>query len=240
MPEGVSIHLCVIKQKKMTPLKSTLFASLIGFFISQNVNAQTHDWKHDRKIAVLTGLSQALVVRGFNIEANYIHNRLIFDYSHGASLDFDKNLVTDELKAQGVVVHMPFSTGIGVGYRFTEWLNLRVEPKWHRFEFYYDGEDQNSANRIATDKNNFSVGLGLYTFLQPFKKKENLLKGLTIAPSIRFWPMVSSSFTNNKFTYQNKNTGKQEELKTLASGVGFTPLIINISIGYTFNLKKKN
>ncbi len=224
----------------MTQLKKIVILCLIFIAFAQHATSQIQDWKRDRKIAVLTGLSQALVVRGFNIEANYIHNRLIFDYSHGTSLDFDKNLVTDELNAQGVVVHMPFSTGFGVGYRFTEWLNLRVESKWHRFEFYYEGEAQTTTNRIATDKNNFSVGLGLYTFLQPFKKKQNLLKGLTIAPSIRFWPTVSSSFTDNKFTYQNKNTGNEEELKTLASGVGFTPLIINISIGYTFNLKKTN
>lgn len=221
--------------KKNKQITVTAIAFLAIF---QMANAQTQDWKKDRKIAVLFGLTQPLVVRGFNIEANYIHNRFIFDYSHGASLDFNKSLVSDELKAQGVVVHLPFSTGFGIGYRFTEWLNLRVEPKWHRFEFYYDGETQNETNRIAVDANNYSVGLGLYGFFQPFKKKENPLKGITIAPSVRFWPTVASSFTDNKFVYQNKNTGKQEELKTLASGIGFTPLIINISIGYTFNLKK--
>lgn len=222
----------------MTHFKKITTALFFCIAMFQMANAQSYDWKKDRKISVLTGLSQVLLVKGFNIEVNYIHNRLIFDYSHGASIDFDKNLVTDELKAQGVVVHMPFSTGIGIGYRFTPWLNLRVEPKWHRFEFYYDGETQNDANKIASDKNNFSVGLGLYTFFQPFKKKENLLKGLSIAPSIRFWPTVSSSFTDNKFSYQNKNTGKTEELKALASGIGFTPLIINVSVGYTFDLRK--
>lgn len=222
----------------MKNLKIISTIAIVFTTLFQSANAQNSDWKTDRKISVLTGLSQLLIVKGSNIEANYIHNRLIFDYSHGTSLDFDKNLVTDELKVQGVVVHMPFSTGFGIGYRFTEWLNLRVEPKWHRFEFYYDGETQNETNRIAVDANNYSIGLGLYTFFQPFKKKDNALKGITIAPSVRFWPTVASSFTDNKFVYQNKNTGKQEELKTLASGVGFTPLIINVSIGYTFDLRK--
>ncbi|MFN3641055.1 MAG: hypothetical protein ACK4UK_09050, partial [Flavobacterium sp.] len=188
--------------------------------------------------AILFGLTQPLVVSGFNTEANYIHNRLIFDYSHGASLDFRGNLLPDYLKNQGVVVHMPFSTGFGIGYRFTEWLNLRVEPKWHRFEFYYEGKQQNATNRIAVDGNNYSVGLGLYGFFQPFKKKENALKGITIAPSVRFWPTVASSFDNDVYQYENTRTGKIEELKSLASGVGFSPLIFNISLGYTFNLKK--
>ena len=180
-------------------MKQIISLGLLLAFTFPILHAQEQQWKKDKKVAVLFGLSQALVVRGFNVEFNYIHNRLIFDYSHGASLDFDKNLVTNELKAQGVVVHMPFSTGIGIGYRFTEWLNLRVEPKWHRFEFYYDGEDQRKSNLIVSDKNNFSVGLGLYTFFQPFKKKDHFLKGLTIAPSIRFWPTVSSSFDDNRF-----------------------------------------
>jgi hypothetical protein len=79
----------------------------------------------------------------------------------------------------------------------------------------------------------------LYGFLQPFKKKENALKGVTIAPSIRFWPTVASSFDNDVFQYENSRTGQTEELQSLASGIGLTPLIINVSIGYAFNLKKQ-
>ncbi len=222
----------------MKYFQNTILLAFISFAFATVSNAQNSSWKQDRKFAVLFGLTQPLVVSGFNIEVNYIHNRLIFDYSHGASLDFSGNLLPDYLQNQGVVVHMPFSTGFGVGYRFTEWLNLRVEPKWHRFEFYYEGEDQSKGNQIAVDANNFSVGLGLYGFFQPFKNKENALKGITIAPSIRFWPTVASSFDNDVFQYENTRTGQTEELKSLASGVGFSPLIINVSIGYTFNLKK--
>jgi hypothetical protein len=43
---------------------------------------------------------------------------------------------------------MPWTTGFGVGYRLKEWLNVRVESKWHRFEFYYDGESKTSVNEI--------------------------------------------------------------------------------------------
>lgn len=200
--------------------------------------AQQADWKKDRKVSVLFGLSQVLLVSGFNIEGNYIHDRLIFDYSHGVSLDFSENAVTTELKDQGVVVHMPWTTGFGVGYRLKEWVNVRVEPKWHRFEFYYDGEAQNAGNRITAD-NTFSLGLGVYTFFQPFKKREGFLKGFTIAPSVRYWPTLNSTFEDDKYDYENKNTGNVEQIETLDPGIGFTPLVVNVSIGYTFDLKRR-
>lgn len=213
--------------------------SFLFFILSDALHAQNQNtWKNEQRFALVFGLTQPLVVNGFNAEINYIHNRFIFGYSHGVSLDFSGSLLPDYLKDQGVVVHMPFSTGFGVGYRFTEWLNLRVEPKWHRFEFYYEDEKQTSANRVAVDANNYSVGLGLYGFYQPFKNRENGLRGVTLAPSIRFWPTVSSGFKDNRFIYENSRTGQTEELKSLASGIGFSPLIINLSIGYTFNFRR--
>ncbi len=223
----------------MKQLKKTALVMMAIFAGMHSVNAQNTAWKKDKKGAILFGLTQPLIVSGFNVEANYIHNRLIVDYSHGVSLDFSGNLLPDYLQQQGVVVHMPFSTGFGVGYRFKEWLNVRVEPKWHRFEFYYENEAQTAANRIAADGNNYSVGLGMYGFFQPFKKRDNFAKGITIAPSVRFWPTVASSFNDNEFSYQNKQTGQTETLKSLASGVGFSPLIVNVSIGYSFDFKKK-
>ena len=57
-----------------------------------------------------------------------------------------------------------------------------------------------------------------------------------IAPSVRFWPTISSTLEGDRFTYVNKNTGKNEELTTLDPGNGFTPFIINVSVGYSFDL----
>jgi hypothetical protein len=211
--------------------------SLALLFLSESARADGDSWKQDRKAGLVFGLTQPLVLNGFNVEGVYVHNRFIFSYSHGASLDFSGNLLPEYLQNQEVVVHMPFTTGFGVGYRFTEWLNLRVEPKWHRFEFYYEGEAQTAANRIAADARNFSLGLGLYGFFQPFKTNESLLSGIILAPSIRFWPRISSGFDNNRFSYENRRTGNTEELKSLASGMGFSPFIINMSIGYTFKTR---
>lgn len=211
---------------------------LIVAFCSVTIHLQAQDWKTDRRINVLFGLTQPLLVSGFNIEGNYIHNRFIFDYSHGVSLDFSENAVSADLKEQGVVVHMPYTTGFGVGYRFTEWLNLRVEPKWHSFEFYYQGEAQNMDTEI-TSYNTFSLGLGLYGCFYPFKNASSFVNGFMIAPSIRYWPTVSSTLEGNSYSYYNKNTNTTEEITTLDPGIGFTPWVFNISIGYSFNLKKK-
>ncbi len=203
--------------------------------INQNLFSQEHHWKEEIKLGAVFGLTQPIFVSGFNIEGVYIHKRWIFDYSHGHSLNFRGEALTDNLKNQRVEIYMPFTTGFGIGYRFTKWLNLRLEPKWHRFDTYYQGEEINSQNRILRN-NTYSLGLGLYGFFQPFENKSNILKGISIAPSIRFWPTIYSDLKNNEFNYQNKLTGKEEVLNTLDPGFGFTPFIFNISIGYMFNL----
>lgn len=208
----------------------------LGF--SNSTYAQEKNWKEDIQLGALVGLTQPVILSGFNIEAAFIYKRLIFDYSHGSSLNFTGAKLTKELQDQNVEIHIPFTTGFAVGYRFTKWLNLRVQPTWHRFDTYYEGEAFSQNNRILRN-NTVSLGLGLYGFYQPFEKKDNALKGITIAPSVRFWPTISSNLDNDGFKYQNKITGNEEVLKTLDPGVAFTPFIFNISIGYMFDLSKK-
>ncbi len=223
----------------MTGLKKHLIhAIILTTALAGTSKTYAQDWKSEKKINILFGLAQPLFASGFNIEGNYIHNRIIFDYSHGASLHFSGNLVPADLKRQNIAVNEPWTTGFGIGYRLKEWINIRVEPKWHRFEYYYNGEPQNSSNEIIS-YNTFSLGLGLYGSYQPFKKQNNFLKGFLIAPSIRFWPTISSGLKDDKFIYLNKNTNEFEEIKTLNPGTGFTPFVINISIGYSFQFKKK-
>lgn len=215
----------------------TLLKILFTAALCAATQLHAQDWKQDRKINLVFGLTQPLLVKGFNIEGNYIHKRLIFDYSHGISLDFSGSSVTTDMERQHLAVHMPYTTGFGVGYRFTSWLNLRVEPKWHRFEFYYAGEPQNRQSEIASF-NTFSLGLGLYAHFQPFQNQKSFLKGIMLAPSIRFWPTASSTL-KGAYTYNNKVTLAQEEIKTPDPGIAFTPVVFNISIGYSFDLQRK-
>jgi hypothetical protein len=220
----------------MLPKKSPLGKAVLALLmVAASFTAHAQDWKTEKKVNVLFGGSQ-LLVHGFNYELNYIHKRMIFDFSHGVSLLFKDGTVPAELRRQGVAVHMPWTIGFGVGYRLTEWLNLRVEPKWHRFEFYYEN---GMPQRQITSYNTFTLGLGLYGAYRPFKKKENFLKGILIAPSVRYWPKVASTFRDNQFAYNNEHTGTTEIIKTYGPGVGLTPLILNISFGYTFPIKKR-
>lgn len=221
-----------MKNKLNISIKTMLIIVISS--ISLQSNAQ--DWKSEKKVNVVFGLTQPIFAKGFNIEGNYIHKRLIFSYSHGVSLDLAGTTVTPEIREQGVAVHLPYTTGFGIGYRLKEWVNVRIEPKWHRFEFYYDDETQNSSSQI-TAYNTMTIGIGVYGHYQPFKNKTSFLNGIMISPSIRFWPTISSTLEGNSYNYLNKNTGKSEEIKTLDVGPGFTPFIYNISIGYSFGLK---
>jgi hypothetical protein len=203
------------------------------------IGLQAQNWQTEKKINVLFGLSQPLVAHGFNIEFNYIHNRLILDFSQGIGLRFSGNTLPVSLKDQNIEVHMPWTTGFGIGYRFTDWINVRIEPKWHRFEFNYQNQQEYSSNEI-TSYNTFTLGLGIYGSYLPFKKKSNYLKGIMISPSVRYWPTVHSTLPGNDFSYYNETTGSEQNIKTYGPGIQLSSWVVNISIGYSFQMNKKS
>jgi hypothetical protein len=216
--------------------KTNLFNVLL---LILGFSAHAQDWQTEKRFNILFGLSQPLVAHGFNVEFNYIQNRLIFDFSTGVDLTFSGNAIPSSLQQQGVDVHMPWTTGFGIGYRFTDWINLRVEPKWHRFEFYYQNGPQSASSEI-TSYNTVTVGLGLYGCYLPFKKKTNFLRGIMVSPSIRYWPTIHSTLPGNSYSYFNIATESIQQIKTYGPGIKLSPWIVNISIGYSFEFKKKN
>ncbi len=205
----------------------SIFALII--FLNQVGQAQSPTLTN--RVNVLFGLNQPLA-NGFNVEGNLFYKRFAFDYSHGVSLNFSNQMLAGQEKTQQLAVHIPYTTGFGVGYRFNEWFNLRAEPKWHRFELYYEGDAQTIDNRIVA-YNTFSLGIGAYFNWQPFKKQRNFLKGIMVAPSIRYWPRLSTNLPDG-FTYQNRITGQNEALNAMQVGIANTPWIFNVSVGYTF------
>lgn len=214
-----------------------MFILLLATVATARVFAQ-NDGKPDRlysnKFSILAGLIQPTALGGGNIEFNYFTKRLSFDYSHGFTLDPP---VVGDYKDQNVVLHLPYSTGFGVGYRFTSFLDLRFEPKLHSWEVYQKDDEQTEANKIK-DFKTFTLGLGLYYRYFPFKNSKNkFLQGITTSSSIRYWQNVGTTLRNDKFTYANKTTNKDETLKAPNIGLANTPLIINIAIGYTFGGK---
>lgn len=228
----------------MQPItKKILLALLLSSCFSAVLLAQTAEKnifkkKLDTRVNILFGLTQPLLIKGFNIEANLFYKRLVVDYSHGASLNFEGESVVGAAAEQQLVFHLPYSTGFGVGYRLTDWFNLRVEPKWHQYEVYYGGEAQIKENLLKV-YNTFSLGIGAYFNWRPFKKMNNAWSGIMIAPSIRYWPRVSSSLEGDAFSYYNKITAQQEVHEAQEVGVANTPLVINISVGYSFGWPTK-
>ena len=207
----------------------------VVFFLLTSIVAFSQNNKQDfgTQVNLLFGLNQPLI-DGFNIEGNIFHKRLVFDYSHGISLNFEGQSAAAVLTDAGLAAHLPYSTGFGVGYRFTEWLNVRFEPKWHQFELYY--EDDDAETPFAT-YNTTTLGIGVYGMWKPFKNQENFLKGFMVAPSLRYWYNVGSTLENDELTYFNTVTNQEEIHKALNIGVGNTPWIINVSIGYSVDLR---
>ncbi len=209
---------------------------LVTVVIAQSFaqNSDNPELLYSNKFSILAGLIQPTALKGGNIEFNYFTKRVSFDYSHGFSLDPP---VVGAFKDQNVVLHLPYSTGFGVGYRFNSFLDLRFEPKLHSWEVYQKDAEQTVANKIR-DFKTMTLGFGLYYRYFPFKNSDNkILQGITTSTSIRYWQNVGTTLSNDEFTYANKTTKKNETLKAPNIGLANTPLIINIGVGYTFGGK---
>lgn len=92
------------------------------------------EFRYSNKFSIGTDLVQPFLLGGFNINVTYMTNRWVFDYSHGMSLDIKDYLQTDEQKTLNTKLELPWTTGPGIGYRFTENLDARLDFKAHRNE----------------------------------------------------------------------------------------------------------
>jgi hypothetical protein len=192
------------------------------------------DLLYSNRFSLLFGLLQPVALKGYNVEVNYFTKRLSFDYSHGVSLDPP---TVGDFKDNKLALHLPYSTGFGVGYRFSSFFDVRFEPKLHSWEVYAEGKDQVDGNRLAAFKT-FTLGIGAYYRYMPFKNSDSkVLQGLTASSSVRYWQNVGSTQSSDEFSYFSEKTGKKELLKVPNIGVANTPIIINIGVGYTFGGK---
>jgi hypothetical protein len=199
---------------------------------AQNKNKK--DFLYSNRVSVLFGLLQPVIAQGFNVEVNYTTKRMIFDYSHGVSLDPP---VVGDFKTQNIALHIPYTTGFGIGYRISSFFDVRFEPKLHSWEVYYKDEAQNDATKIK-DFKTITLGIGAYYRYMPFKNRDNkILQGITTSTSLRYWQNVGTTLRNDEFSYFNKTSNKTETLKAPNIGLANSPIIFNIAIGYTFGGK---
>lgn len=185
--------------------KPAIFALLLVI----SATASAEQWN------LVFGLSQPLVTKGGNVEINYLTEKLVFEYSHGFALNLSAGNglgITNSERAQNLDIYVPYSTGGGIGYRFTKEFNLRLEIKQHQFNVAHpSGEQFNYTTR--------DIGVGAYYFWLPFNNI-NLL----IVPSLRYWPTVYTTLKNDEYTFTNGDVHRTHSFG----------LFGNISIGWRF------
>jgi hypothetical protein len=203
-------------------------------FAASTTFGQKKELLYSNKFSLLFGMLQPTVAQGFNVEVNYTTKRMIFDYSHGVSLDPP---TVGDFKTQKIALHIPNTTGFGIGYRFNSFFDLRFEPKLHSWKAYKENDVQNDAN-ILKDFKTFTLGLGAYYRYMPFKKSNStFLQGLTTSTSLRYWQNVGTTLSNDQFSYVDKVSSKTQTLKAPNIGIANSPIIFNIALGYTFGGK---
>jgi hypothetical protein len=188
---------------------------------------------YSNRLTLGGGVSQ-LLLGGYNVQAEYTTNRLVFDYSHGFNINLNGRTASPVAQDQKLAERLTSTLGIGVGYRLTPFFDLRFEPKLHSYDVHYDGQPKTPANRI-TSYRTVTLGVGAYYKYYPFRKQANGLAGILIMPSVRYWPNVWSSLENNAFRYSNRVTEKTETYRAASQGFpGTNGLLANVTLAYTF------
>jgi hypothetical protein len=192
----------------------------------------------DPSLAVNAGLLQPLGLGGANVEVDFRWRHFVASYSHGWSLDLDGAAITGAMHAQHVTLHIPYTTGFGIGVTvpvriLRSFVDLRAEAKLHRFDASYDSADGTRATAIAS-YSTYTLGAGAYWTVVPFADRRDALRGLDLSTSFRFWPNVGSTLPGDQVTYANATTGRDEVHHAANIGIANTPIIVNVSIGYVF------
>ena len=167
------------------------------------------------EVGVNFGLLQ-LALGGFNVAGEVRYRRLWLEYSHGMALtlnNFGGYSLTETEKAQNLHIHVPYTTGAGVGFTLVDQLWLGVEVKAHRF-------DVNAPGGPVSSYETYSVGpvLGY---------KVNIVKGLYANAYLRYWPNVATSLNNDQIALQGTNG-------TVIHSAHDWGVFANVAIGYAF------
>ncbi len=189
-------------------------------------------------ISLQLGLIQPVLLGGANVEADFRMGHLVVDYSHGWNLNLDGSSIIGEMSRQKVSLRIPYTTGFGFGYSahvdaLRSTFDIRFEPKLHRFEASFASADGSQKTSIV-NYTTVTLGGGAYWTLVPFSHRTNLLRGLNVSTSLRFWPKVATTLSGNEVGYNNTTTGQWETHKAANIGIADTPLILNVSLGYIF------
>lgn len=215
----------------LSPLRRLRSAALTGLLAAAPIAIAGAQDAPVPRASLVFGLNQPLLLGGFNVEGNWWTRRVVVDYSHGINLSVPADQLPDAYRQQGVDVIVRHSLGLGVGYRITPALNLRLEPKLHTYDLAYADRTGGRA-RVATFTT-YTLGVGAYYLWLPFQHRGGRVRGLSVVPSVRFWPRVGSSLAGDRLAYDSRTLGRRETLPVPNIGGYNTPWVINVSVGYT-------
>jgi hypothetical protein len=193
----------------MKNLLNILFMICLAYNLHGQDDKKTNS--HARQFTLLSGLIQPVLLGGVNLAGTYFTNRLSFGYSHGMFLNYPKFLRKDNNVSR---LYSPWSTGAGIGYRINSKYDVRAEAKAHNYLVYL-------PNNNRAEYTVYSLGVGFYS-------RQYLGKHFLFEYSLRYWPNVSTTLTDDKFIYHDTN-GNNQEHKAHQLGI-----IFNVSLGYTF------
>jgi len=203
-------------------LVSLLFISTVGITAAQAQRTrEPRQFPYSNRLTVLGGLSQPLFFRGGNVAATYFFNRFTLEYSQGIDLDYTGSFLRGDDR-DFAQIKSRYTGGIGLGYRVTKNLDLRVEP------YKYSGYNvklQTSEGVKELNYATWTVGGGAYYRIY-------LWKGLLIEPSVRYWPEVSTTLEGGEYRY-NDPQGVARVHKNVVPG-----FFGNVSVGWTFGRDK--
>lgn len=203
-------------------LTLALSLALMSLVRPQAARAQDAPLRYTNKWTLATDLMQPVLLGGGNLNVTYTFNRMIVDWSHGSYLQIRDYLQTDEQKALDSKIVLPWTTGPGIGYRFTDNLDARVDFKAHRVnaEFFEGSQELNYTE--------YTIGPGIYYRLYLGKNT-----GFLLEFSSRYWFDMGNSLGTDEVLISD-GEGNQQPFETSISG-GFGA---NIALGYTFGRNK--
>ncbi len=210
--------------------KTALMAIITATSVSSTSYAESNT-----EVVVQAGLLQPVLLQGGNVEVDFNYKRFVLGYSHGFGLKLEGKYIVGEAKTQGLAYTLPFTTGVGVGYRVLDWLDVRAEAKWHKFEVHYD-DSRNIEGGELFSYTTITLGAGVYGHWRPFGSRKDWLRGFNLSTSLRYWPNVATSLDSDKREYDNDFIGQRVTHNAANIGIANTPIIVNMSVGYAFKL----
>lgn len=166
------------------------------------------------------GLTQPLVLHGFNAAIDLRLGRFVASYSHGQGLEYSRapGALTPAERRAGLRIVAPYSTGAGLGFTLLDELYVMADVKVHRFELYA-GEGLSHYTTVTVGG---EVGWRFFIW-----------KGLHVTPTLRFWPNVWHDAPAGGVRVRTRDGG---ELRHAPLSQGENGFFGNILVGWAFNL----